>query len=247
MPDPQDRPKATGARAVIPNALTVGRLFLAGGFFALLELGLRAVEDPWNEPDDRRSLVLLIALGVFVIAALTDALDGYLARKWNAISKFGRVMDPFADKILVLGAFVYLAAPAFTLTGETPHLAGQALSQDGFRSTPSLQVSGVAPWMVVLILARELLVTSVRGFFESQGVDFSADLAGKLKMILQSAVVPLILLLLALADPTPGSPARWVIDTAVWLTVLVTLVSCAPYVLKGITSGRGLIHEPEAR
>lgn len=230
MPETQDRPKATGARAVIPNTLTVGRLVLAGVFFALIEIGLRGVEDPWHEPDDRRTTVLLVALGLFVIAAITDALDGYLARKWNAISKFGRVMDPFADKILVLGAFVMLAGPSF----QAP----------GVHELPDLQVSGVAPWMVVLILARELLVTSVRGFFESQGVDFSADLAGKLKMILQSAVIPLVLLLMALADMAPGSTARWAIDISVWLTVLVTLVSCLPYVIKGLQAGRGLIHEP---
>ena len=233
MTNAQDLPKATGARAVIPNALTIGRLVLAAVFFALIELGLRGVEDPWSEPDDRRTSVLLIALGLFVVAAITDALDGYLARKWNAISKFGRVMDPFADKILVLGAFVMLAGPAFF---ELP------VHHD---APPGFQVSGVAPWMVVLILARELLVTSVRGFFESQGVDFSADLAGKLKMIFQSAVIPLVLLLLALGDVTRGSaPARWAIDIAVWVTVLVTLLSCLPYVIKGVQAGRGLIHEP---
>ncbi len=224
-----DPAPATGLRAKIPNALTILRLILAGVFFALLELGLRGV-DPWNEPDDRRTWVLLVALGLFVIAAITDALDGFLARKWNAVSKFGRVMDPFADKILVLGAFVSLAGPLFW--------------QVGVNGAPGLQVSGVAPWMAILILARELLVTSVRGFFESQGVDFSADIAGKLKMIVQSLVIPLVLLLLALADMAPGSPARWVIDISVWATVVVTVVSCAPYVLKGVRAGRGLIHEP---
>lgn len=221
MPTPDARPTPLQAR--IPNVLTTARLVLAAGFFALIELGLRGVH-AWGEPDDRRTTVLLIAAALFVIAAATDALDGHLARKWNAISKFGRVMDPFADKILVLGAFVELAGPLFTHA--------------------SWQVSGVAPWMVVVILARELLVTSVRGFFESQGVDFSADLAGKLKMILQSVVVPLVLVLLALGDVSPGTPARWAIDLGVWLTVGVTVLSCAPYVVKGARSGRGLIHAP---
>jgi len=227
--DRPEREPATGLKAKIPNALTILRLVLAGVFFALLELGLQGV-DEWGEPDDRRQTVLLIALGLFVVAAVTDAADGYLARKWNAISKFGRVMDPFADKILVLGAVVYLAGPAFT--------------QVGVGEGSDLQVSGVAPWMAVVILARELLVTSVRGFFESQGMDFSADLAGKLKMILQSAVVPLVLLVLALADVSPGSEWRWVIDLSVWATVVVTVVSCVPYVVKGVRAGRGLIHEP---
>jgi len=225
--DRADREPATGLKARIPNALTILRLVLAGVFFALLEVGLAGV-DAWDEPDDRRFAVLLVALALFVVAALTDAADGYLARKWNAISKFGRVMDPFADKILVLGAVVYLAGPAFTHSG-----MGEAAD---------LQVSGVAPWMAVLILARELLVTSVRGFFESQGVDFSADLAGKLKMILQSLMVPVVLLVLALADVSTGSVGRWVIDLSVWATVVVTVLSCLPYVVKGVRAGRGLIH-----
>ena len=226
------RPPATGLRAKVPNALTIGRLVLAAAFFALIEIGLRTVADPWTEPDDRRTGVLLAAMALFVIAALTDALDGYLARKWNAISKFGRIMDPFADKILVLGAFVTLAGPLF----HQPPLHADA--------PPGWQVSGVAPWMAVLILARELLVTSVRGFFEAQGVDFSADLAGKLKMILQSAVVPVVLLVLALGDASPGSLGRWVILLSVWATVVVTLASCLPYVIKGARAGRGLIHSP---
>lgn len=236
MPPPDDqapsRPPATGIRARIPNALTIGRLLLAGAFFALIEIGLRTAAHPWSEPDDRRRGVLLGAMALFVIAAATDALDGHLARKWNAISKFGRIMDPFADKILVLGAFVTLAGPLF----HQPPLLGEG--------TRGWQASGVAPWMAVLLLARELLVTSVRGFFESQGIDFSADLAGKLKMVLQSAVVPLVLLLLALADVAPGTFGRWMIDLSVWATVLVTLASCLPYLVKGVRAGRGLTHAP---
>ncbi|MFI4897848.1 MAG: CDP-alcohol phosphatidyltransferase family protein [Phycisphaerales bacterium JB059] len=226
------RPPATGIRARIPNALTIARLLLAAAFFALIEVGLRLPTDPWTEPDDGRTGVLHAAMALCVVAAATDALDGYLARKWNAISKFGRIMDPFADKILVLGAFVTLAGPLF----HQPPPLGEAGA--------GWQASGVAPWMAVLILARELLVTSVRGFFEAQGVDFSADLAGKLKMALQSAVVPLVLLLLALTDVSPGTVGRWMIDLSVWMTVLVTLASCLPYVVKGVRAGRGLIHAP---
>jgi len=237
---PPDASAPTPLQARIPNALTLLRLLLAAALFALLEVGLVHRPATWL-PDDGipnphpglpRGL-LLGAAALFVVAAVTDALDGYLARKWNAISKFGRVMDPFADKVLVLGAFVYLASPAFA-----------AIDPAAPGDTRLVQLSGVAPWMAIVILARELLVTSVRGFFESQGVDFSADLAGKAKMVLQSLTVPLVLVLLATADVAPGAPARWAIDAAVWLTVAVTVLSCAPYVVKGVRSGRGLIHTP---
>ncbi len=239
LPEPLP-PPATGIRAQIPNALTILRLVLAGVFFGLLEVNLvhrppawRLAEGVPNPAPTLPAWVLLTAAGLFVVAAATDALDGHLARKWNAISKFGRIMDPFADKILVLGAFVYLASPAFGVI--------DIVSYPEARLVP---LSGVAPWMVVAIVARELLVTSVRGFFESQGVDFSADIAGKLKMVLQSVVIPLVLVLVALGDHSPWSPTRVVITLSVWLTVLVTLASCAPYVVKGIRSGRGLIHQP---
>ncbi|MEZ6242041.1 MAG: CDP-alcohol phosphatidyltransferase family protein [Phycisphaerales bacterium] len=240
MPPDAHRPPPTPLQAKIPNALTILRLFLAAAFFALLEIGLGDRPATWRLgdgiPNPNPALprdVLLAAAALFVVAAATDALDGYLARKWNAISKFGRVMDPFADKILVLGAFVYLASPAFAAVD--PYSSDQARL---------VQLSGVAPWMAVVILARELLVTSVRGFFESQGVDFSADVAGKAKMILQSLVIPLVLVLLALNDVPLASPAWWAIHLAVWLTVLVTVLSCAPYIAKGVRSGRGLIHKP---
>ncbi len=237
---PADVKAPTPLQARIPNALTMLRLVLAAAFFAVLGVGMGRRPVTWlyveNDPNPDPALptaLLLSAAGLFIVAAVTDALDGYLARKWNAVSKFGRVMDPFADKILVLGAFVYLASPAFTVLD--PFTGAQARL---------VQLSGVAPWMAVVILARELLVTSVRGFFESQGIDFSADAAGKAKMILQSVTVPLVLVLLATADVSYYSMASWTIRGAVWATVVMTVLSCAPYIVKGVRSGRGLIHEP---
>jgi len=167
---------------------------------------------------------LLFAAALFVVAAFTDTLDGFLARRWNAVTTFGRVMDPFADKVLVLGAFVYLAAPGFQLA-DPAVAAGPALQ-------PAYQATGVAPWMVVLILARELLVTSIRGLYESQGVDFSAMWSGKAKMVLQSLVVPVILVLVALVPVDPGSWGFWVIRALVWITLLVTVASGLQYVAR---------------
>lgn len=199
----------------LPNALTMLRVVLTAAFVALV--ALRPAPFPVGSPALDAGLVIACAL--FVIAAVTDALDGFLARRWRVVSKFGRIMDPFADKVLVLGAFIMLAGPAFTTAGGT-------------------LVSGVEPWMVVVILARELLVTSIRAILEGEGIDFSAGWAGKAKMILQAIVVPFILLTLAWGAPESGSPRAWAIDASVWATVGATVLSGVPYVTRAIGAAR---------
>ncbi len=214
MPEPQAHPPSR-LRPHIPNALTIARIVLAVAFFAVLT--------PWSyqssplfegkSPD----FTLLAAAAIFILAALTDALDGYLARRWRVVSVFGRIMDPFADKLLVIGAFVFLAGPGF---------AG---------------VSAVHPWMVALILARELLITSIRGVMESQGVSFAASLSGKLKMILQSICIPAVLVLLNVPAPHGEGAGGWAhtaITVLVWCTVLVTAWSGIPYILRAVKAAR---------
>jgi CDP-diacylglycerol--glycerol-3-phosphate 3-phosphatidyltransferase len=200
----------------VPNALTISRLVLAIVFFAALEFYRYA------GGDDAGSIVLAIALGLFVIAALTDAADGFLARRWQVVSTFGRVMDPVCDKILIVGALIYLAGPRFAIPDD-----------------PGRQVSGVYPWMVVIILLRELLVTSVRAALEKRGVDFSARWSGKLKMILQTVAVPVVLVAIML-DPTARDWVRWTRDGFVWATVLATIASGVPYAINAIGAFRGV-------
>ncbi len=226
LPAPRDPARPAGWHTELPNLLTLSRLVLAAGFFIALELARRPIHDEWW---------LLSAAALFILAALTDALDGFLARRWNVVSVFGRVMDPVADKILVIGAFVYLAAPAF-LTTVSHH--------DG--TVRFVQATAVAPWMVVVIIARELLITSLRGLLEARGVDFSASLPGKAKMIAQSVAVPAVLTLLSIgsalthADPTalprPPMPAwiTWSIALTVWTTVIITALSAVPYILRAL-------------
>lgn len=212
-------PSAAAAtyRRWVPNALTGARLVIAIGFFVLLAV--------WNYP--ARDLVItprhpvwpyLFAAALFGLAALTDAIDGPLARRWNVVSKFGRVMDPFADKVLVVGAFVMLAGPTFGVD-----IAGK----------PPFQVSGVTSWMVVVILGRELLVTSIRAVAEAEGKDFSAEWSGKAKMIMQACVIPFILVMLGITEVASGTWGRRIIDVAVWATVFVTVLSGVPYVIRG--------------
>ena len=193
-------------RRRIPNALTVGRLLLTVVFVVMLSL--------YRYPDQHAGL-LPLSLLIFVLAAVTDALDGYLARRWNAVSVFGRVVDPAADKILVLGALILLASPAFTPAGS------------------AAAVTGLMPWMVVVMLTRELMVTSIRAVLEAAGVSFAANRSGKLKMVLQSAGIPLIMLVLWLApaEAVREGWARITLDITCWTMTLVTVFSSLPYAM----------------
>lgn len=226
---PATTPDPGIVRRQLPNALTLFRLILAAAFVVTLSRWrgtphLRAEVHP--HPD-----WTLIAAGLmFVIAAVTDALDGHLSRKWGVTSKFGRIMDPFADKVLVVGAFVCLAGPAFTWP------VGAART---------FQVSAVAPWMSIVILSRELLVTSLRGLIESEGGSFAANWAGKAKMILQSVAVPTVIGLIALFETGPGSPARTIIQWLVWVTIGVTALSAVPYVVSAMDQLRARPRSPD--
>ncbi|MBX3355193.1 MAG: CDP-alcohol phosphatidyltransferase family protein [Phycisphaeraceae bacterium] len=196
-----------GVRAAIPNAITMLRLVVAAGFFAALAVGLRTEESTrlWGN----------LAVWMFAFAAITDVIDGWLARRWQVVSVFGRVMDPVVDKVLVLGAFIFLAAPPFAA------------------SEPGRLVSAIAPWMVVVILTRELLVTSVRGVLEAEGIAFGADRWGKIKMFVQSVTVPVSLFVAVNQLGEPGSAWKWLRDGLVWGTVAVTVLSALPYAIRG--------------
>ena len=200
----------------LPNQLTVGRIVLAGGFFVLL--GLYEPAAPWGRA------VLNAAFVVYLIAGITDVLDGYLARKMNLATAFGRIADPFVDKVLVVGAFAMLTGSNFIL----PAVAG--LEHDLPRWLTGNMASSIQAWMVVAILAREFVVSAVRGYSESQGMTFPATPAGKIKMFVQSAAICTVLFQLA---NFPG--AVWAIYLKIalaWAAVIVTVLSGLAYVGK---------------
>ncbi|MCB9844847.1 MAG: CDP-alcohol phosphatidyltransferase family protein [Phycisphaeraceae bacterium] len=219
--EPSLRPTVSGWLVQLPNALTVARVVIAAAFIAVASLA------EFGEGGTPPRTHLWIALGLFIAGAITDALDGHLARRWRVVSQFGRVMDPFADKFLVLGACVMLAGPQFTTYALIDGANG------GDHAWTRIQVSGFATWMAVVVLARELLITSLRGIIEGRGQSFAALPAGKIKMIVQSIGLPLILLTMAAApDPTTGT-ARWAIVIAAWTTTLITAWSAVPYCFDG--------------
>ena len=217
-------PRASAAwQRAAPNVLTIFRLLLAAAFFMTLSF--------WRYPTDVLNsggpklhgpiVFYLVAAALFIVAAVTDVIDGLLARRWKVTSKFGRVMDPFADKVLVIGGFVMLASPLFhvRLEGNT-----------------HLQISGVSALMTIVILGRELLVTSLRGLLESKGFNFAASKAGKAKMLVQSVAIPTILITLGIMSAIPNTTGRWIIDITVWVTVAVTILSGWPYVMRAVQS-----------
>jgi CDP-diacylglycerol---glycerol-3-phosphate 3-phosphatidyltransferase len=204
--DPADvaKPIASTRLLNVPNQLTIARLVLSVVCFVFLAFD-------WY----------LTGLVLFAIAAGTDWVDGYWARKYGQVTQLGRVMDPFADKIIICGAFIFLAS--------TPRVGDSWLP-----------ASGIAPWMAVLVLAREMLVTAIRSFFEEGGVDFSAKWAGKWKMLFQCLAVGFSLYRLGMYfDPhypvvdwlaTPPDWLTWSLHTLVWTSIVFTVYSGWGYV-----------------
>jgi len=177
----------------LPNLITSTRLILAFGLFGLIAAGQN-----W-----------IAAALLFIFAASTDALDGYIARRNQQITVLGRILDPFVDKVIVCGTFVFL-------------LEHQAAPD-----------SGVRAWMVIIIIGREMFVSSLRGLLEKEGKDFSANFSGKLKMVLQCVAVSVSLL-----SMSPLFPWSWVPlfrDLNLYMAVAVTLWSGAVYVARGFS------------
>lgn len=148
----------------VPNTLTMFRIV-----FAIAVFYFCAVNN-WD-----------LCLLFFILASVTDFIDGWWARKFNQITIFGRIMDPFADKFLICGVFICLLG-----------IPSLSQSQGPIPAWLMLQ-----PWMVVVIVARELLVTSLRAVVEKSGGDFSAKWIGKWKMGVQCIALIACFLLLA--------------------------------------------------
>ena len=178
----------------LPNSITLLRLVLTAAVFVCLEL----VADPVR-PD---KALVWIAWVLFLIAAFSDVLDGYLARKWNLVTAFGRVADPFADKVLIAGSLVTLLQ---------------------FPSACTV----LTTWYVVIVIAREFLVTAIRGVVEASGRPFPADRLGKWKMVSQCWTVGALLTMVAGHDTL-----LWAAQWGFWVSLVLTVVSGLNYVIK---------------
>jgi CDP-diacylglycerol--glycerol-3-phosphate 3-phosphatidyltransferase len=133
------------------------------------------------------------------VASVTDTLDGQIARRYNLVTNFGKIMDPLADKLLVFSAFLCM-----------------------------IQLGIVPAWMVVIILARELLIVSLRAVAAAQGTVIAASWWGKTKTVSQMAAVILLLI-----NNWPFGPDGFPLATIVlWAAVILTIISGVDYVIK---------------
>lgn len=178
----------------LPNQLTTLRLLLSVVMFFF-------IASQWY----------LTSFVLFIVAAGTDWLDGYYARKYGQVTTLGRILDPFADKVIVCGTFIFLISiPVIT---KVP--------------------GGLQPWMVVVIVGRELLVTALRSFLEEKGSDFSAKMSGKLKMVFQCIAAGACLFYLygeRVKIPCTDDWVWYVLVTFVWLSVVLTVYSGLVYI-----------------
>ena len=166
----------------LPNKLTMFRVILIPFFVVFLLVDITPV-DKW------------IALAVFIIASLTDMLDGKIARKYNLVTNFGKFMDPLADKLLVCSALVCLVA-----------------------------VDRIPAWMVIVIIAREFIISGFRLVASDNGVVIAASYWGKFKTTFQ-----IIMICLMIADL---AALQLLTAIVTWGAVILTVVSLVDYLVK---------------
>jgi CDP-diacylglycerol--glycerol-3-phosphate 3-phosphatidyltransferase len=186
----------------LANKITSARFFVTLIYFGVLTY---IIAEYKHLTVDRRNFLLDIAFALFFVAAASDWLDGYFARKYGEVTHFGRIADPFVDKIIVCGSFTY------------------------FLSLEPLP--GVFPaWFVMLILAREFLVHGIRSVAEAQGIEFGANFLGKTKLVVQAFTVGTGLWY---ASHLRGvSWTEFLAHLSMWATLLVTVISGAVYVVQ---------------
>lgn len=166
----------------LPNKLTMFRVILIPFFIVFLLIPLTPF-DKW------------IALAIFIVASLTDLLDGKIARKYNLVTNFGKFMDPLADKLLVCSALICL-----------------------------IELDRIPSWMVIVIIAREFIISGFRLVASDNGVVIAASYFGKFKTTFQMVAVCLMI-----AD----IPSLFILtQITLWIAVILTVVSLVDYLVK---------------
>lgn len=166
----------------LPNKLTLFRVVLIP-FFVLFMLVDITAYDKW------------IALAIFIVASLTDLLDGKIARKYNLVTNFGKFMDPLADKLLVCSALICLVA-----------------------------LNKIPAWIVIIIIAREFIISGFRLIASDNGVVIAASYWGKFKTTFQ-----MVMICLMIADIEAISLITTVV---MWIALILTVVSLVDYLIK---------------
>lgn len=166
----------------LPNKLTLLRVFMIPIFVVFMLVDITPF-DNW------------IALAVFILASLTDLLDGKIARKYNLVTNFGKFMDPLADKLLVCSAMICL-----------------------------VEMHIIPAWIVIIIIAREFIISGFRLIASDNGVVIAASYWGKFKTVFQMVMICLMI---------ANIPAlRFLTDIVMWVALILTIVSLIDYLWK---------------
>lgn len=161
----------------LPNKLTIGRVCAIPVFIIALMMDYR-----------------VLATVLFIAAAFTDFLDGYIARKYDLVSNFGKLMDPLADKLLTMSAFICLVS-----------------------------LDQIPAWMVIVILGREFIISGMRQVAAAEGIVIAAGWSGKIKTVLQMVAIPVLLLNNWPCDPYFGDfPADQILLWAALVMTVVS-------------------------
>ena len=166
----------------LPNKLTMFRVILIPFFVVFMLVDITSY-DKW------------IALAIFIIASLTDLLDGKIARKYNLVTNFGKFMDPLADKLLVCSALICLVA-----------------------------LDKIPAWMVIVIIAREFIISGFRLIASDNGVVIAASYWGKFKTTFQMVMICLMIVDI--------DAIRMLTVGVMWAAVVLTVVSLVDYLVK---------------
>lgn len=173
-----------------PNKLTLMRMILVPFFMFFMMFD--------------NTLFYAIGITIFIIASITDWIDGYLARKNNQITSFGKFMDPLADKMLTTAAFLIL-----------------------------MYWDLISPWVLMIVLAREFMVSGIRLVAVTEGEVIAASMWGKAKTV--SQMIAIIISLLIIALPIPEYLDGYcviIINILVWISTVLTIISGADYLFK---------------
>ena len=169
----------------LPNKLTVLRVILVPFFVVFLLLSKTTESMKW------------IALVLFIVASLTDFLDGYLARSRNLVTTFGKFMDPLADKVLTISGMICL-----------------------------IELGRIPSWIVVIIVAREFIISGFRLIATEHGIVIAANYWGKWKTTFQMIMIILMIV---------NIPAlKMVTAIVMWIALILTIVSLATYIMQNM-------------
>lgn len=176
----------------LPNKLTLIRVVLIIPFVLILLLGIGGTASDW------------IALAIFIIASLTDLLDGKIARKRGIVTNFGKFMDPLADKLLVCSAMICL-----------------------------IELNRIPAWVVIIIISREFIISGFRLIASDNNIVIAASYWGKFKTVFQMIMVCLMIGNLNGILVFGGIDVYYALTQIImWIALVLTIVSLVDYIVK---------------